>query len=183
MVMDFSWLSQIFEAVLSFVPRRVIVRATHRGVKWRMFKGPRELKPGVRWYWPLITEIEVIVVARQTLNTAQQSLLTADGKEIVVGGVAVYSINDVVKAIGERNYDVDDTVNDIIQAAIVEVLTAWNLEDLIGCMPDLERDLTKVCRRQLRQYGVYVHRAALTDFSTCPSMNIMGINPIITAQS
>ena len=172
-----TWLSDIILALLEIVPRRVIVRSTHRGVKWRMWRGPVELKPGLRLWWPLLSEIEVIPVARQTLNTATQALMTKDGKQVVAGGVVIYSIRDIVKAIGERNYDVDETVNDISQAAIVSVITAWNLGELLENITGrVEEDLTDTCRRELRQYGVYVHRAALTDMSACRSLNLLGVN-------
>jgi regulator of protease activity HflC (stomatin/prohibitin superfamily) len=173
----FTWLSDIILALLEIVPRRVIVRSTHRGVKWRMRRGPVEMKPGLRIWWPLLSEIEVIPVARQTLNTSTQALMSKDAQQVVAGGVVVYSIQDIVRAIGERNYDVDETVNDISQAAIVEVITAWDLCDLLeNIHGQVEEDLTATCRRQLRQYGVYVHRAALTDFSQCRSLNLLGVS-------
>jgi len=178
----FSWLSDIILAILEIVPRRVIVRSTHRGVKWRMRRGPVELKPGLRWWWPLTSEIEVIPVARQTLNTSTQALMTRDGKQVVAGGVVVYSIQDIVKAIGERNYDVDETVNDISQAALVEVVTTWNLDELLeNITGKVEEDLTATCRKALRCYGVYVSRAALTDFSEARAINLLGVNLQVAA--
>ena len=171
----FAWLGEVFQALLSFVPRRVIVRATHGGVKWRLLRDPKELKPGVRWFWPLLSEVEIIPVARQTLNLQPQALVTKEGKEVVVGGVVVYSINDVVMAIGKRNYDVDTTINDISQCAIVEVITTVEFKELLGDLKKVEKELTKTCRRQLKQFGVSVHRVALTDFSPCRSLNIMGL--------
>jgi len=135
------------------------------------------MEPGFRVWWPLLSEIEVIPVARQTLNTPTQALMSKDAQQVVAGGVVVYSIYDIVKAIGERNYDVDETVNDISQAAIVDVVTAWDLHDLLENIGGkVEEDLTDTCRRQLRQYGVYVHRAALTDFSHSRTLNITGVN-------
>ena len=172
----FQWLSDIVLALLEIVPRRVVIRSTHRGVKWRARRGPIEMKPGLRLWWPLLSEIEVIPVARQTLNTPTQPLMSKDAKQVVAGGVVVYSIQDIVKAIGERNYDVDETVNDISQAAIVEVITAWDFHDLLtNICGQVETDLTDTCRKQLRQYGVYVHRAALNVFSHGKTLNITGV--------
>lgn len=173
----FEWLNNIILALLEFVPRRVVIRATHRGVKWRARRGPVEMRPGLRVWWPLLSEIEVIPVARQTLNTPTQALMTKDGKQVVAGGVVIYNIQDIVKAIGQQNYDVDETVNDITQAAIVEVITAWDSEDLLKEINgQVEDDLTDTCRKQLRCFGVYVKRAALTDFSHCRSLNLLGVN-------
>ena len=177
-----TWLNDIILALLEFVPRRIIVRSTHRGVKWRAWRVPVEMKPGFRWYWPLLSDVEIIPVARQTLNTSTQALMTKDGKQVVAGGVVVYSIQDIVKAIGERNYDVDETVNDISQAAIVEVVTAWDADALLKEINgQVEEDLTATCRKALRCYGVYVSRAALTDFSVCRSINLLGVNLSIVA--
>jgi regulator of protease activity HflC (stomatin/prohibitin superfamily) len=103
--------------------------------------------------------------------------MSKDGKQVVAGGVVVYSINDIVKAIGERNYDVDDTINDISQAAIVEVITAWDFDSLLAEISgEVEDQLTESCRREMHKYGVYIHRAALTDFSSCKAINLLGVN-------
>lgn len=175
----FAWLGQIFEALLQFFPRRTIIRATHAGVKWRWRGDPVELKSGVRWYWPLLTDIETHVVARQTVNTRTQALVTKDNKQVVVGGVVIYSINDIVQAIGKLNWMPDDTVRDIAQAAIVKEIVALTYGEVLeGIGSDqVEQDLTTRCRKMLRQYGIYVHRAALTDFSPCRTLNLLGITP------
>jgi len=172
----FAWLGQIFDALLQFFPRRVIVRATHGGVKWKWRGEPVELKPGVRWYWPLLSEVEMHVVARQTINTRTQALVTKDDRQVAAGGVVVYSINDVVRAIGKLNWMPDDTVRDISQAAIVQVITSMTYAEIKeGLSGKVQEALTLRCRKTLRQYGIYVHRAALTDFSPCRAMNLLGV--------
>ena len=123
----------------------------------------------------MISDIEVVPVARQTLGLTMQTLTTSDSKSIAVAGVVVYSINDILKAIGERNFDVDDTLAEISKAAIVAVINGWSLGDLSGDVPGIEKDLTKECRKQLRPFGVYVHRAALTDFTVCRPISLLGM--------
>jgi len=169
-----EWINDLVQAVLSFIPRPLIVRSTHGGVKWKFGRKIRELKPGFHFWWPLVSETCLIVTARQTHNTATQGLMTLDREQVAVGGVLVYSIKDVVQAIGKRNWDVETTVNDITQAAIVSVITQWTLDDLLSeICGDVEKQLTRRCRKELRQYGVYVHRAALTDFSICKAYNVL----------
>lgn len=171
----FAWLGQIFDALLQFFPRRVIVRATHGAVKWRWRGEPVELKPGVRWYWPLLSEVEMHVVARQTVNTRTQALVTKDDRQVAVGGVVVYGIYDVVKAIGKLNWMPDDTVKDISQAAIVEVVTSLNYDEIKnGLSGHVQQLLTHKCRKALRQYGIHVKRASFTDFSPCRTHNMLG---------
>lgn len=173
----FSWLGQIFEAMLEFVPRRIIIRATEGGVKWSLWRRPVEMKPGIRIYWPLISDVEVVVTARQSFNTPTQALETRDGVEVVAGGVIIYHINDVVKAIGEKNWSPETTALDITQAAIISVVASWDHDDLLtNISGKVEEQLTEKCRRDLRQYGIYPTRVALTDFSHTRSLNHSGIS-------
>jgi regulator of protease activity HflC (stomatin/prohibitin superfamily) len=175
----FGLLGGILDFFLSIFPRLVIIRATHHGVKWRHGKEPLAVEPGLAWYWPLVTEMELQVVARQTLNLQTQVLMTRDRKQVVVGAFVVYKISDVVQAIGERNWDVESTVADITQAAIVEEIMGRNLDDLLagasdGKSSELNKALTANCQKELRQFGVHVGRAGLTDFSTCKVHKVLG---------
>lgn len=173
-MMDFSWLSETVNAIRAFFPRREIIRNTHRGVKWSRRK-PKELGPGVRWYWPLVSDVEVIPVARQALGLSTQTLTTKDGKTVAAGGVVVYHIHNVLLAIGEKNYDVDDTIAEVSRAAIVSVVNQWKFNELFADLDDIKVDLTKECRKQLRKFGVAVESAALTDFCTCRPISLLGI--------
>ena len=136
-----------------------------------------EMKPGIRVYWPLISDVEVIVTARQSFNTPTQALETRDGVEVVAGGVIIYHINDVVKAIGEKNWSPETTAGDIAQAAIVSVVASWDHDSLLANISGkVEEQITEKCRRDLRQYGIYPTRVALTDFSQTHNLNHSGIN-------
>jgi regulator of protease activity HflC (stomatin/prohibitin superfamily) len=173
--MDFSWLSDIFNGILKFIPRPIIVRATHSGVKWVFGKKVKELKPGWHFVWPLVTDWEVVVIARQTNNLQNQALVTKDKQQVVAGALIVFSVKDIIQAIGERNWDVGTTVNDIAQASIVGVVTKWALDDLlVNLTGSVEEELTAACRKQLRQFGVYVHRCCFTDFAPCRIYKLMG---------
>lgn len=165
----FAWLGQIFEALLSFVPRILIIRATHGGVKWRHGDRVIAMQSGLHVYWPLVTEIEIIVTARQTLALPKQVLTTKDNKKVVIGTVVVYKIRDVVQAIGKTNWDVDTTINDITQAAVVSVIARHSLQELLDIVTDdtLSDALSTATRKELRQFGVFVSRCKLTDFADC----------------
>ncbi len=163
----FAWLGEIMNWIGKWFPRLVIVRSTHAGVRFRHGSKASALNPGLRVYWPLVTEIEVIPTARQTHNLPTQALLTSDGKKVVVSGVVVYAINDVVATIA-RNWDVSDTLNDISMVAITKIVTTHTLEYLLQHLTDEVQDkLTHETRRRLRRYGVSVYWTALTDFSEC----------------
>jgi len=181
--MDLSFISDIINAILSLIPRPTIIRATHGGVCWRLGYKVSEMKPGWRWWWPFISDIEVVPVARQTSVIPNQGLLTRDKKQVALGVVLIFSINNVVQAIGHRNWDVSSTVEDITAAAVVGVVTKWDLDDLLREITGkVEEELTETCQKQLRQFGVHVHGCRFTDFTTCRVYKLMGSNPIQPAE-
>jgi regulator of protease activity HflC (stomatin/prohibitin superfamily) len=175
----FAWIGNIVEWLGNFIPRIKIVRSTHGGLRFRRGKIVKEIKPGLCVYLPLITEVDIIPVARQTHNLPSQSLLTKDGKQVVVGGVVVYSIKDVVACLS-RNWDVADTINDITMLAIAEVVTKHAIAHLLDHLTDdVQGELTRVTRRKLSPFGVRVYRTALTDFSTCMTIRNVGGGSLI----
>ena len=163
----FAWLGEIMNWIGKWFPRLLIVRSTHAGVRFRHGKQPRPLLPGLRVYWPLVTEVDVIPTARQTHNLPTQALTTSDGKKVVVSGVVVYRIKDIVATMA-RNWDVSDTLNDISMVAITKIITTHTLEYLLQHLTDeVQEKLTRETRKKLRMYGVSVFWTAFTDFSEC----------------
>lgn len=182
--MDFTWLSSIFNGLLSFIPRPLIIRATHGGVKWRYGYKVIELKPGWRWFWPLVSEVDLIVVARQTHKIAKpQSIETQDGITLAVGTTLIYSINDVVKAIGQRNWDVDSTINDITEAAVAHVIAGLSYEQIQQTRTtDVEAEITETCRRKLSKFGVLAQETIITDFARTKVKTFFGFSTIAAAE-
>jgi regulator of protease activity HflC (stomatin/prohibitin superfamily) len=170
-----GWLGQIFDAILKFFPRVLIIRATCGGVKWVRGWKVKALAPGWHIYWPLFSEVEVIVTARQTLAVADQVLATKDGKKVVVKTLVVYRIPDVIRAIGERNWDVDTTIGDLTQSAVVQVIATHTYDEIMQGIADesLTTTLTRGVRRELRQFGVHITRCKLVDFADCKVYKLM----------
>jgi len=174
MTTAFAWIGQIMEWLGRWIPQIQIVRATHGGVKFVRGRKVKEMKPGMHIYWPLTTEVSILPTARQTHNLVTQVMMTKDRKQVVVGGVIIYTITNIVDALSE-NWDVSDTISDITQTALMAVVTAWTFDELISKITtDLEKELTSATRERLRPYGVKVHKCALTDFSTCRVLKLLG---------
>lgn len=170
-----SLLGEILGTFLALVPRILVIRATHGGVKWKRGKVVKEIKSGLNIYWPLITEVEVIPTARQTLNLVTQVVTTKDNRKVSIGTVVVYRIKDVIQAIGRINWDVDATVNDITQAAIVSSIAGHEFNKLLSMVAvgELNNLLTEVTRKELDEFGVFVFFCKLTDFSECRVFKIL----------
>jgi len=165
----------LFQGAYQFFPRILIVRATHGGWKWLRGKHVKQLVPGLHVYWPLTTDVEVVVTARQALAIPDQVMATKDGKKVVVKTLVVYKIPDPVRAIGKLKWDVDTTINDLTQSAVVRVIARHTYDEIMAGIRDesLTKTLTKEVRRELWQFGVHIARCKLVDFSTARSTSCL----------
>ena len=68
----FAWVQQLWTFLVSLVPHLVVVRSMHGGVKYVHGHQPIALKPGLRWFWPIVTEVEVVPTLSQPLRLTHQ---------------------------------------------------------------------------------------------------------------
>lgn len=163
----FGWLGHIIEWFGNFIPRVKIVRATHGGIKFRHGKKAIEIKPGICIYWPIVTEVDIFPVARQTHNLPSQVLTTRDGRKVVFDGILVYHVHDLVAAYGAKNWDVSDTINDITMCAVTSVIKSHDFSYLLEHLTDeITKKLTQEARKKLKRYGIRVHLVGVTSFAT-----------------
>ena len=109
----FAWISDFVNLFISFFPHLIIVKKIESGVKFVRGKHVKILKPGLRWYWPLVTEQEVVVVVRQVTNLAPQTLMTKDGKTVIASAVVVYRVSNI-EAFLVENHDADEAIGEVL---------------------------------------------------------------------
>lgn len=184
-----GWLGDIIRALLLVIPRLLIVRTTHAGVKFRYGSNVLELThengirgTGLHIYWPLVTECEIVPIKRQTTNLDAQYLDTADGRTVGVSGILVYEISDVV-ALLTKTYDYEDTIRDLALATIKTVVIGRSMEALRANSADMDRELTRTLRSELRRFGVRTIRVTLSDIAPCRVLGHWGINLDATTSS
>lgn len=185
-----GWLGDIIHFIIGLLPHIVIVRTTHAGVKFVMgdkvkvithdngmpiltFRGIR--RTGIHFYWPLVTEYEQVPIKRQTTNLVQQYLVTSDGHTIGVSGIVVYRISNIRKLLTET-WDHDDTIVDYSLAAIKEIICQNSLTYLMENGKEVDEVLTKKLRDELRQFGVKVIKATLSDLTPAIMIAQWGAN-------
>lgn len=173
MAAAFSWLGELMQWFGSFFPRLLIVKSSHRAVKYVFGSKRVLLEPGVHLYWPIVTEIEVCAVVRQVLNLQSQILETKDGHTVVAGGLLVYEIDDAETFLAE-NENAYESIDDVATAAIRKVVVATTLEELREGRAKLDGRLTRETQKLLRAFGVSVEYARLTDFARVRAYHLSG---------
>ncbi len=163
----FAWIGYLMDWLGRWIPRLLIIRQTHAGVKFVGGSRVIELKSGIHFYWPLVTDVEVMPVARQTHNLTTQVLMTADKQTVAIGAVVIYKISNIVDALS-NNYDISDTIGDVTQMAVMKVVSTRLLAELQGELSGkVENDLSIEVRKRLKHFGVEVERCGISDFSVC----------------
>lgn len=173
----FGWLRDLFGFMARCIPHLGLVRATHCGVKFRRGKQVKVLEPGLFFWWPLVTEIELIPAARQTINLPPQVLVTRDGRSVVIGAMVVFRVVNARKALAST-YDFAGTIHDEVMAAITTSITQRRLSDLLEDFPEvLPSQLTHCASEALGEYGVEIIHCTLTDLSPCFCLRNIGTEP------
>ena len=167
----FAWIGYIVEWFGHFKPRRDVVPTTHGWIKWvAPFWGEMRVETGRAgsvWYWPLTTEMLMYPIVRQTTPLPSQVVTTADNRTIAVSGMLVYEVADVEKLVG-HTYDADDTVKDVAQSALMDVVGRLSWEQIrAGQGRTLDTKLRNAAKGELDDYGVHVLKFSLTSLSPC----------------
>jgi regulator of protease activity HflC (stomatin/prohibitin superfamily) len=169
----FGWIGQIFQTLLRFLPWLVIVPATSGGVAFVHGRRIKEWKPGLHWYWPLVTTYKLITIVRQTQRIQSKVIMTKDLKTVTVGALVTYYIDDVVAALVK----IADLPSDIIersQGAILAEVSERTLEEIQRDRIAFNLSLTARVGEALNGYGVQVLQAQLSEFAPCRAIAING---------
>lgn len=161
-----GWFGEIVSALISLVPRIVIVRSTHAGVRFARGHKAVVWGPGLHWVWPAFDEWEVVPIKRQTTKPPIQRLTTSDGKTVVARGLVVYEVVDVEALLCET-FDYDDTVNDLTTASVKAVVASNDFKSLLRSQRDVDHQLANRLRKSLRMFGIRVKSVSLVDFAPC----------------
>jgi regulator of protease activity HflC (stomatin/prohibitin superfamily) len=176
-----GWVGQVAETLGSLIPTWIHIDCTEAGASVTRGRNVRALTPGIWWYWPFWTIVFHRPGNRQTANLPTQALHTADGNQIVVGGMVRFTIEDPTKALIDTD-DVETAITDESLAVICEYVTQQTLDEIQKDRKQVNTAITLKVRSALRPYGVAVERAQLTDFSRCRTLNHVGVALLSTRE-
>ena len=160
--------------IINLIPRPLIVRKTHGGLKFVYGKKIKKLVAGFYFYWPFVTEVEVYPIVRQTARLPTQCFMDVDGNPVVVGSILVYEVEDIVKALSEV-FEIDATIEDISLATIKGFIIGKSIKGMSDLFLKIDRELTISLRKKLRPFGIMVLNVYLSDCSKTEVIKHYGI--------
>ena len=169
----FGWIGEIFRAILKIIPWLVIVPATHGGVAFVRGRRVKEWKPGLQWYWPVVTTYKLMATVRQTQLIQSKVVMTKDLRTVTVGALVTYFVDDVVAALS-KIADLPSDIMERTQGAILTEVSENTLEEIQADRRRFNKNVTERVGKELNGYGVHVLQAQLTEFAPCRAISING---------
>ena len=133
------------------------------GIVVRRGKFSRIIGPGIAWHLPFaIDDIHTMNVKPAAMELDEQVLTTADGKQIILAAVLMWSIFDI-KKIFLNVENASATLSDILVGFIHELVerSTW---DYIRT-PQFLVELKRIIQPTARKYGISVSTVKLHDLA------------------
>ncbi len=163
-----EWLNQ----VLFVLPRIWVVEPDEGGIRTTLGVVVQDAPTG--WYinWPIIHVCTKRPITPQVVDLRGQSVITRDGKDIVIGGALQYKITSARRAILEVN-DLDLSIVSLALGIIHERAKKHTLTELL--QPDC---LTGCLLREIREatsgWGVKIMEVFITDLGNVKNIRFIG---------
>lgn len=170
----FAWLGQLVEWFGRLIPRWQVLDTTQGAIRYRGGNRPAYCGPGVWWWWPARDVWQEYPIARQADRLQTQTIVTTDDKVIVVGGLIVYSVDDLLK-LATTTFQPSTAVKDLALTAIHDVCCQMTWEELKTEQRKgtLDTKLKNAAQRALNDYGVRVLKVMLTDLAPARVLKLM----------
>lgn len=169
-----GWIGQLAEWLAAWIPRIVHVDARCRGVRFVRGKDPTLVKPGITFYWPVMTNLLVWPVITQTLKLRSQSLRTCDHSSVELEILVTYRINDLVALFGEL-HDPESGIADLCLGAARQIVCCSTLEELERDAKKTDEGLEKEIQKQVRSLGIDIRKARFVSLVPVRPMKHFGL--------
>lgn len=146
-----------------------IVKQYENGVHLRNGKVLRVVEPGMWFKFPYFDEIHSEVVVITTLKTNAQSVITKDGKKVVVKSMIKYKSSDVSKFYTDV-YDAKDAMVDTTMGWIRKLIKDYSFQEIMDA--DVDNEITKKVRADVKKWGIEITSITLTDLSQANSIRL-----------
>jgi regulator of protease activity HflC (stomatin/prohibitin superfamily) len=169
-----DWIGNVVETILKCLPHLRIIKLTQGGVKMRRGNEITVLTPGLWWYWPIITTIDVVTTVRDTVDLNGQTFTTKDNKSVLTSGMVMFTVTDVEKLLTSAP-DYTNTICDVSMNVIHDVMIQYSWEDLrAGIMNGtINKELRKEAQKELAPFGIKIISLGLKDLAPVRVLKIV----------
>jgi len=150
-----------------------IVSAYQKAIILRNGKFLKVCEPGFHLKIPFVDEYIEQHIVQTTQSLSAQSLITKDGKNIVVRGMVKYKISDVKTYLLEV-FDATDAISDVSQGIIKSIIMSKTFDECLD--NELDNTITKKCRIEIKKFGVEVMQVTLTDIAPIRTLRLINDN-------
>jgi len=142
----------------------------------------KDLGAGLYWYVPLFQHIEAVKVKVQVKDLRCQSVWTKDGHELAISGTIRYRVDNAKKAILEV-FEYDENIQNTGLKIIFRFVTQRGLDELRGCLADLEREILSGLREASRGWGLKIEDVGLTDIGRTRNLRLLTNESLMTIKT
>lgn len=161
------------ESIIPFV----VIREYQEGVLLRLGKYRRTLTAGLHFIVPFADHVEHVVTVWTTVTLPVQSVVTHDGKLVVVKGMVKYRVSDA-RVYTLEAYDANDALSDTGCGAIFNAIHGHTYADCVTL--DMASVITAEMKKEARKWGITVKTVTLTDFGEVRSIRLFNEGANIT---
>lgn len=168
----FDWIAQFFDKILLVVPKMIRVTPTHDLVKWPFCREAIVCGPGIIWYWPLFSEVQLVDIRWQSTLCYLQTITMRDGTTITARALCIWRVDDPATAVVE-NADYGDRTSELTQSIVANLLASVGKDQLIT-VAALNATLSMDCKQQMREVGIEVKECMFTELAVTKTIRLMG---------
>lgn len=151
----------------------VVIYPYEKGVHLRLGEYIGTLGTGFHWCFPLkIDRVIAVDTVVRTLRLGAQSLITGDGKPIVMNTVVTCEISDPARAALEVHsieHVIDDTCSGLVAAFVADNKFSYVAE----CCSAQDEGLLTDCQELAEPYGIDILRVQFTDISPARTFRLL----------
>lgn len=161
-------LTQAWNAFVALLKWWVTVQPWERGLRVRMGRFVRVLKPGLHWKFPVIDIVHVQPVRPRSQYLSEQTLTAADGVTVTVCSSVQYEVADIA-VLYQTLHNAHDTLEQETAAAIANYVSASDASTF-----SIDAAIAHVTGAlRWERYGIRLLRFSISDFARARSHRLI----------
>ena len=169
-------LGVVFENLAKLLPVRTVYDY-QQGLRWTLGKAGKNLKPGWKFFIPLVQSVDVVDRTIGSIDLHPQVIRTSDDKRCAIrSGLEYRIVNARDYFLNIQDNDAIPTVRIVARGCIATELSKNKYEDIWQKKDELEGTLTERLQQKVKDWGIIAINIHIAEFSEVKSHRFFGIN-------